>query len=170
MVKTLYFEVEDSFHKSRLDDYLFNQIPHLSRMYLRYLIAEGKCEVNGELQNTGYRLSKNDFIEIEFKDDKGRASGKRLYLQLKSGDSYLTTRKRDGAEVFQIKHERWATYWQQQAYPVLLVIRTSDGEIRWMDVSEYQRRLPQPVKQIVFSGERFDVMSVRRWRERMMLP
>ncbi len=65
MVKTLYFEVEDSFHKSRLDDYLFNQIPHLSRMYLRYLIAEGKCEVNGELQNTGYRLSKNDFIEIE---------------------------------------------------------------------------------------------------------
>ena len=27
--------------------------------------------------------------EIEFKDDQGRASGKRLYVQLKSGDSYL---------------------------------------------------------------------------------
>jgi predicted RNA-binding Zn-ribbon protein involved in translation (DUF1610 family) len=103
--------------------------------------------------------------EIEFKDDAGRATGRRLYLQLKSGDSYLTTRKRDGAEVFQIKNERWASYWQQQAYPVMLVIRTSDGEIRWMDVSAYLRRAQQPVKQIVFSGERFDVMSVRRWRE-----
>ena len=107
-------------------------------------------------------------LEIEFKDDQGRATGKRLYLQLKSGDSYLTTRKRDGAEVFQIKNERWATYWQQQAYPVLLVIRTSDGEIRWMDVSAYLRNAPQPVKQIVFSGERFDVMSVRRWRDRVL--
>ena len=94
--------------------------------------------------------------------------GKRLYLQLKSDDSYLTTRKRDGAEVFQIKNERWAQYWQQQAYPVLLVIRTSDGEIRWMDVSEYLKRAQQPVKQVVFTGERFDVMSVRRWRDKMI--
>jgi small GTP-binding protein len=110
--------------------------------------------------------------EIEFKDDRGRATGKRLYLQLKSGDSYLTKRQRDGAEVFQIKNERWADYWQQQAYPVLLVIRTSDGEIRWMDVSEYLRRASdsgkQAVKQIAFAGERFDVMSVRRWRDRVL--
>lgn len=34
-----------------------------------------------------------------------------------------------------------------------------------MDVSEYLRKAQQPVKQIVFSGERFDVMSVRRWRD-----
>ena len=110
--------------------------------------------------------------EVEFKDDQGRATGKRLYLQLKSGDSYLTTRKRDGAEVFQIKNERWADYWQQQAYPVLLVIRTSDGEIRWMDVSDYLRRAGESgkktVKQVVFAGERFDVMSVRRWRDRAL--
>jgi thiol:disulfide interchange protein len=31
--------------------------------------------------------------EIEFKDDQGKASGKRVYLQLKSGDSYLQQRK-----------------------------------------------------------------------------
>ena len=55
--------------------------------------------------------------EIEFKDDQGRATGKRLYLQLKSGDSYLKKRQRDGAEVFQIKNARWADYWQQQAIP-----------------------------------------------------
>ena len=34
--------------------------------------------------------------EIEFKNDKGEASGERLYLQLKSGHSYLHRRKADG--------------------------------------------------------------------------
>jgi small GTP-binding protein len=108
--------------------------------------------------------------EIEFKDDEGRATGRRLYLQLKSGDSYLKKRQRDEAEVFYVskEHERWLAYWQQQAYPVMLVIRTSDGEIRWMDVSDYLRRAQQTVKQIVFAGERFEVMSVRRWRDRVL--
>jgi hypothetical protein len=110
--------------------------------------------------------------EIEFKNDQGQASEKRLYLQLKSGDSYLKKRQRDGAEVFQIKEARWAEYWQQQAYPVMLVIRTSDGQIRWMDVSAYLKlesdNGKKPVKQIVFEGERLEVMSVRRWRDRML--
>jgi len=109
--------------------------------------------------------------EIEFKDDKGRATGKRLYLQLKSGDSYLTHRQRDGAEVFQIKNPRWADYWQQQAYPVMLVIRTSDGEIRWMDVSAWLKRNTaggKKVAQILFEGEPFNALSVRRWRDRVL--
>jgi hypothetical protein len=109
--------------------------------------------------------------EIEFKDDEGRATGKRVYLQLKSGDSYLTHRQRDDAEVFQISNPRWATYWQQQAYPVMLVIRTSNGEIRWMDVSDYLRRESRPdrpVTQIKFDGERLDVMAVRRYRDRVL--
>jgi hypothetical protein len=109
--------------------------------------------------------------EIEFKDDKGRASGKRLYVQLKSGDSYLKQRERDGAEVFQIKNPRWADYWQQQAYAVMLVIRTSDGEIRWMDVSAYLKRESaggKAVKQIIFAGERFDAMSVQNWRKKVL--
>jgi WD40 repeat protein/GTPase SAR1 family protein len=109
--------------------------------------------------------------EIEFKNDKGEASGKRLYVQLKSGDSYLKKREHDGAEVFQIKNPRWADYWQQQAYPVMLVIRTSDGEIRWMDVTAYLKRataVGRTVTQIAFKGERFDVMSVREWRDRVL--
>ena len=112
--------------------------------------------------------------EIEFKDDALRASGKRLYMQLKSGDSYLTTRKRDGAEIFYIgkEHQQWVQYWQKQAYPVMLVIRNSDGEIRWMDVAEYLKRESnngkKPVTQIIFQGERFDVMSVRRWRDKIL--
>jgi WD40 repeat protein len=110
--------------------------------------------------------------EIEFKDNSGNASGKRLYVQLKSGDSYLKKRQSDGAEVFQIKNPRWADYWQQQAYAVMLVIRTSDGEIRWMDVSAYLKRESasgKTVKQIVFVGERFDAVSVQNWRKKLLL-
>ena len=111
-------------------------------------------------------------MEIEFKDDAGDATGQKLYLQLKSGDSYLRHRKGDGLEIFKIAKERHAEYWQKQAFPVLLVIRTSDGEVRWMNVSNYLKRESQggkkAVKQIVFEGERFDVMSVRRWRDRVL--
>jgi len=109
--------------------------------------------------------------EIEFKDNQSRASGKRLYVQLKSGDSYLKKRQTDGADVFQIKNPRWAVYWQQQAYSVMLVIRTSNGEIRWMDVSAYLKRESssgREVKQVVFTGERFDVMSVQTWRKKLL--
>jgi DNA-directed RNA polymerase subunit RPC12/RpoP len=108
-------------------------------------------------------------MEIEFKADSGEATGRKVYLQLKSGDSYLSKRKRDGAEIFKIDKARHADYWREQAFPVLLVIRNSQGEVRWMDVRDYLRRESdngkQAVRQIVFAGERFDVMSVRRWRD-----
>jgi hypothetical protein len=121
--------------------------------------------------------------EIEFKDDQGRASGKRPVgadvrrLKFQRDQRLLTsspTALKETPErwaVFQIKNPRWADYWQQQAYAVMLVIRTSDGEIRWMDVSAYLKRESaggKTVKQIVFEGERFDVMSVRRWREKVL--
>lgn len=108
-------------------------------------------------------------MEIEFKDDEGKATGKMLYLQLKSGDSHLRTRKRDGAEIFDIKKDRHAKYWMEQAFPVFLVIRNSAGEIRWMEVRDWLKDATddgkKAVKQIVFEGERFDVMSVRRRRD-----
>jgi small GTP-binding protein len=75
--------------------------------------------------------------EIEFKNPDGTASGKRVYLQLKSGDSYLYKRIRDGNEIFTVKKTRHLKYWKSQAYPVFLVIRSSDSVIRWMDVTKY---------------------------------
>jgi hypothetical protein len=111
-------------------------------------------------------------MEIEFKSDVGKATGRKVYLQLKSGDSYLSKRKRDGTEIFKIKDERHARYWMTQKFPVLLVIRNSEGEVRWMEVRDYLKRASdngkKPVKQIVFEGERFDVISVRRWRDRAL--
>ena len=41
--------------------------------------------------------------------------------------------------------------------------------MRWMDVRKGLRRASdngkKPVKQVVFEGQRFDVMSVRGWRD-----
>ena len=111
-------------------------------------------------------------MEIEFKSDAGEATGCKLYLQLKSGDSYLRKRQRDGAEIFSIKDERHARYWMAQKFPVLLVIRNSEGEVCWMEVRDWLKRgsddSKKLVKQIVFEGERFDVMSVRRWRDKVL--
>jgi HEAT repeat protein len=99
--------------------------------------------------------------EIEFKSNNGKASGKRVYLQLKSGDSYLRKRERDGKEIFTIK-PRHAEYWQLHAYPVLLVIRDSSGQIRWMNVTEYLKRQGTNIKQIEFQGESFTADSVKQ--------
>jgi hypothetical protein len=106
--------------------------------------------------------------EIEFKNDRGEASGRRVYVQLKSGDSYLYHRERDEAEVFTIKKPRQAEYWLSQAYPVMLVIRTSDGKIRWMDVTAYLRRHGKDTKQIIFEGEPFTALNVARLRDRLL--
>jgi len=105
--------------------------------------------------------------EIEFKNSKGQASGQRLYLQLKSGDSYLR-RQRDGAEVFQIKNPRHAEYWQAHEYPVMLVIRGSDERIRWMNVTDYLKLHGKGTKRIVFEGETFNAISIyNEWRRAM---
>jgi hypothetical protein len=66
-------------------------------------------------------------LEIEFKDADGKPTAKKLYLQLKSGDSHLRKRQSDGTEIFQIHHQNHAVYWMSQAYPVFLVIGDSNG-------------------------------------------
>jgi GTPase SAR1 family protein len=106
--------------------------------------------------------------EIEFKDNRGRASGKRVYLQLKSGDSYLYHRRRDDVEVFTIKKKRWVEYWLSHPGPVMLVIRTSDGKIRWMNVTDYLQRHGPDTRQVIFEGEPFTALNVVRARDRVL--
>lgn len=110
--------------------------------------------------------------EIEFKDEKGEATGQRLYVQLKSGDSHLKKRKRDGVDIFKIGKARWASYWQSQAYPVMLIIRNSDDTVRWMEISSYLKQASKDgikkVTSVVFEGKRFDAGSVQQWRDKLV--
>jgi 23S rRNA pseudouridine1911/1915/1917 synthase len=59
------FQVEENFAKARLEDYLCEKFPNLSKMYLRELVKTGKCELNGVAENRGHRLRCGDFVEIE---------------------------------------------------------------------------------------------------------
>ena len=114
--------------------------------------------------------------EVEFKDNDGKASGKRIYVQLKSGNSYLRTRQRDGCEVFDVKNERHLAYWINQPVDVYLVIRQTDergeeGTIRWMNVTRYLKdRKDKASRQIVFQGERLDMQAVWKLRDRFFPP
>lgn len=90
-------------------------------------------------------------------------------MQLKSGDSYLSKRKRDGKDIFNIK-PRHAEYWHpdSQNYPVMLVIRTSDKQIRWMNVSDYLAKHGKRKRQIEFDGEPFTALNLVKLRNRLL--
>ena len=114
--------------------------------------------------------------EVEFKDNDGRASGRRIYIQLKSGNSYLRSRKRDGSEVFDVKNERHLDYWVNQGVDVYLVIRQTDeasggATIRWMNVTHYLRdRKDKQSRQILFKGEKLDAAAVWSVRDEFFPP
>ncbi len=105
--------------------------------------------------------------EVEFKHHDGTASGKKIYLQLKSGDSFLRFRQRDQKTIFDVKKPRHLSYWAEQTADVYLVIRDSEGTIRWMNLSAYLKTRPdKDSRQIIFDGEALDADAVRRARER----
>jgi 23S rRNA pseudouridine1911/1915/1917 synthase len=64
MADRVEFTVTDEHYKMRLDDFLFDQFNGLSKMYLRELVKNEACEVNGRHENRGYKLMPNDLVEI----------------------------------------------------------------------------------------------------------
>lgn len=109
--------------------------------------------------------------EVEFKDNDGKASGKKIYVQLKSGNSYLRTRKGDGREVFDVTNDRHLDYWVSQSVDVYLVIRqkdemSSDETIRWMNVTRYlKQREDKKSRQIIFDGKKLDATAMWKVRD-----
>jgi hypothetical protein len=107
--------------------------------------------------------------EIEFRNTKKRAKGLTFRVQLKSGDSHLRKRA-DGSEVFPMK-DHYEEYWAGEGtVPVLLIVRNSDGRIRFMNATEAIRAAQRKaagkrVRQIEFVGEEFDRAAVLRLRD-----
>jgi WD40 repeat protein/GTPase SAR1 family protein len=123
----------------------------------------------GEANQIFRELTKFDYGidgEVEFKDDGGRASGKKIYVQLKSGASHLRKRKSDGKEVFDVKELRHLDYWVSQPVDVYLVIRDAEKTIRWMNLTRYLKERPnKSSRQIAFEGEKLDFEAVWRLRD-----
>jgi WD40 repeat protein len=146
----------------------------------RITSADQKCSEIPATEDEGLDM------EVEFTDDSGRGTGRRVYLQLKSGNSYLRRRKRDGAEMFRIEQQRWVEYWLKQPCPVMLVIGTfKESEtaelgkdklefenVRWMEITSALKHETQGgskrVGQIEFKGERLDLSSIQRLRRKAL--
>ena len=88
-------------------------------------------------------------------------------VQLKSGGSYLKTRKKDEKEIFYIKNERLIDYWQSHNYPVMLVIKDAKDRIRWMNITNYLEKQARKTKSIEFSGEDFTPLNVDKLRKEL---
>ncbi len=98
--------------------------------------------------------------EVEFKDNDGKASGKKIYVQLRT----------DGSENFDLKDQH-LKYWISQPVDVYLVIRQTDEitgapTIRWMNVTRYLiERSDKSSQQIPFVGEKLDMEAVWKVRD-----
>lgn len=104
--------------------------------------------------------------EVEFKGNDGKPSGKKIYVQLKSGDSHLRRQKADGREVFYVKNARHLEYWVSQPVDVYLTIQDSARDIRWMNITHYlKQRTNRTSRQIIFDGEKLDAAAVCRIRD-----
>ena len=64
MTERLEIIVKEAERRMRLVDLLCSHFPQLSKMYLKEVVKNGLCEVNGRHENIGKRLFPNDFIEI----------------------------------------------------------------------------------------------------------
>ncbi|MDQ3713187.1 MAG: RluA family pseudouridine synthase, partial [Acidobacteriota bacterium] len=59
------FQIADTTRKNRLDKFLYREINAVSQKYLNCVISNGKCTVNGRIENRGYHLQSGETVEIE---------------------------------------------------------------------------------------------------------
>ena len=146
----------------------------LDNQALEQILIGHMMAICGEANQIFRDLSQFDYGidgEVEFKDGSGKPGGRKIYVQLKSGDSHLRQRKGDRKIIFDIKNPRHIEYWQTQPCHVWLVIRDGDGTIRWMDVTRYlKRRKNKDSRQIVFAGEKLDARAVWGLRDTFYPP
>ena len=64
-------QVKPEQSKMRLEDLLLGHFSSLSKMYLREVVKNAACEVNGRHENIGYKLRANDFIEVTVDSTRG---------------------------------------------------------------------------------------------------
>ncbi|MEM7013328.1 MAG: DUF4365 domain-containing protein, partial [Verrucomicrobiota bacterium] len=102
---------------------------------------------------------------------KGKEKGPEYRVQLKAGKSHLRVLK-NGVEKFDLKKKHWEDLWcDDDAAPVLLIIQTDDGRIRYVNATEkiLAERKANPkrkrVTMITFDGEVFDESAVRQLRK-----
>jgi small GTP-binding protein len=102
-------------------------------------------------------------LEVEFRDDAGRDSARTMKLQLCLDE--LTWDETENTH-FATPPERIISEWTRD-HETIIVALDRDGILSWIvtPLSEPAIHKSGPPR-IRFTGQRFDVMSVRRWRSR----
>jgi hypothetical protein len=148
----------------------------INKESLELILVGHACAIAGETGQIYRQYPSPDHGidgEIEFKDSDGNPSGQCVYLQFKHHDSYILRQLENGSQSFRISTEDRFEYWCKKNSPVMLVIRTSDGSVRWMDVINCLAQKSQPAqeaREFTFFGEPFNALSLRRIREKMLQP
>ena len=107
--------------------------------------------------------------EIEFRDNTGKPSGRKIYVSLSNAGSAFSLLwvDREGPEAYPVvdAEERQLEYWAKQPVDVYLVIRDAAKTIRWMNVTRYLNdRADNTSRKIVFEGE--EVHTLGLWEVR----
>lgn len=90
MQKKFEFQIEENFHRRRIDEFLFNKFNSLSKMYLRDVLKAEKCEINGYTANSGKILKTNDFVEIEIDTQRETAmKPQKIALEIVFEDEFI---------------------------------------------------------------------------------
>ncbi|MCB1024299.1 MAG: RluA family pseudouridine synthase [Acidobacteria bacterium] len=111
MFTRLEFQVGELFHRKRLDEFLFNEFSAMSKAYIRRVVKEGFCEVNGYVENTGKTLKTNDFIEINVDLDQEKGmSPEEIPIEIVFEDNQIiVVNKSSGMLVHPTNYERNGT-------------------------------------------------------------
>jgi len=98
--------------------------------------------------------------EIEFRDEHGRLSGKRIIVFFESEDFCSIRRTAIGTLEVTITGEERLSNWLRKRSPIMLVVRKPDGAIYWMDLrSSLQSERAAKRK---LEGEQFRFIRRRR--------
>jgi hypothetical protein len=133
-------------------------------------VCRPPAEEAGQIYHNYTERSNGIDGKIEFRDDQGRATGKYIYIHFVL-DGELEDLLTGGSSI--------ARQWKHLESPVRLVTRMTGGEIVWIqaylgsDVSKTIGKSTMPrsliaVSRLTRGSERLDVMSIRRWREKIL--
>ena len=167
LIKEKFFSDKTAEETRRLQEESQNEVDNESR---ELILLGHAYAVAGEAGQLFRQTLDSDWGidgEIEFKNYEGRASGKKVYLQLKSDESQMRFRRKDEPDIIRID-EKHAARWTANDYEVMLVIRHADGETRWMNATEQLRKHGAETRQIIFEGEPFTAVSVMRLRDKIL--